>query len=37
MRKYTDGKCKRCERETLHLDIETNICRKCMNKSYTTE
>ena len=34
---YTDGKCKRCERETLHLDIETGLCRKCMNKEYSGE
>ena len=37
MRKYTDGKCKICERNTLHLDIETNTCRKCIDKSYKTE
>jgi len=32
--KYTNGKCKRCERTTLHLNIETNLCRKCLNKEY---
>ena len=31
---YTKGKCKRCERTTLHLNVETGLCRKCMNKEY---
>ena len=31
---YTQGKCKECERTTLHLNDETGICRKCMNKKY---
>lgn len=34
---YTKGKCKECERTTLHLNVETGLCRKCTNKEYDGE
>ena len=37
MRIYTKGKCNRCGKNTLHLNVKTGLCRKCMNKEYITE